>query len=95
MPALSFLAVVLRIRPGLLGQEAVQRRKRKMGVMPQTSQAASDLQCCKSLSLPESLQIQTSHEHLVGLIPSACWDEDTRADAIGEGVSTKIFLLLV
>ena len=95
VPAFSLLAIVLIIgsspscRPQLLRQEAVERWQRTMGVMPEASQAASDLQCCKSLSHPESLQIQISHENLVGLIPSACWDEDTRADAIGE---VRVFL---
>lgn len=58
MPALSFLATVLiiggspSIRPGLLEQGIVQTQKGKMGIMPETSQTASDLQCCNNLSHP-------------------------------------------
>ena len=90
VPVLSFLAIVLIIgsspscRPGPLGQQAVQRWKRKMDIMPEASQVVSDLQCCKTLSHPASLQIQERHERLVGLIPSARWDEYTEVDAVGE-----------
>lgn len=58
VPALSFLAIVLMIggspssRPGLLEQEIVQTQKGKMGILPETSQAASDLWCCKNVSHP-------------------------------------------
>lgn len=43
----------------------------------------------------QHLKIQTTHQHLVVLVPSVCWDEDTRADAIGEEVSTSKLLFLV
>lgn len=92
VPALSFLAIVLIIgsspscRPGLLEQEAVQTWKRKMGVVPETSQAASELRCCKSLShsLCSYKHKWVQSQDLAGLAPSAYWDEYARDDAKGE-----------